>query len=148
VATSWRTSARRECLSYGNLHPRLYTPLPHPPYPPRSWFTPSVIQFVPGPTRPCRLRRHWESRLPGYISRGARRSSGAFGGNGNNVGQGAYKSYSWSSVKTGGKNWHLSPERRCEECRFCNVRSAFEYQGQFSISSSLVLLNVEELKCG
>ena len=84
------------------------------------------------------LRPHWDiANLPGYILRGAQRSSGTFGRKlATMLARGAYKSYPRVVGETGGKNWHLVHQSAdVKNTVLQSVRSPFKYQGQFIPSS-------------
>ena len=119
----------------------------HPSYPPRSWFTPER-----NPVRP------W---CPAHVittALGHREFSGLhFTGStkvfrdlwkeiGDNVGQGAYKSYPHVVGETGGKNLHLVHQSAdVKNTVLQSVRPAFEYQGQFVSSLPSLMLGAQNV---
>ena len=103
---------------------------------------PSVIQFVPGPPAQVVTTALGHREFAGLHFTGSTKVFRSLWKEiGNNVGQGAYKSYPRVVGETGGKNWHLVHQSAdVKNAVLQSVRSAFEYQGQFSYP--FALLNV------
>ena len=110
-------------------------------YPSRGWFTPYRNPVRSRCTGPCRYDRTGTSRIAGIHFMGRRKVfRNVWKEIGDNVDQGAYKSYPRVVGETGGKNRHLVHQSAdVKNAVFQSVRSVFEYQGQF-ISSSLPCL--------
>ena len=98
---------------------------------------PSVIQFVPGPPAQVVTTALGHREFAGLHFTGSTKVfRNLWKEIGNNVGQGAYKSYPRVVGETGGKNWHLVHQSAdVKNAVLQSVRSAFEYQGQFIPSS-------------
>ena len=94
---------------------------------------PSVIQFVPGPPANVVTTALGHREFAGLHFTGSTKVFRSLWKEiGNNVGQGAYKSYPRVVGETGGKNWHLVHQSAdVKNAVLQSVRSAFEYQGQF-----------------
>ena len=98
---------------------------------------PSVIQFVPGPPAHVVTTALGHREFAGLHFTGSTKVfRNLWKEIGDNVGQGAYKSYPRVVGETGGKNWHLVHQSAdVKNAVLQSVRSAFEYQGKFIPSS-------------